>query len=185
MAILPTRTSSDTNSSADINELSSEALDKGGTSQLSALTAEASPASGDLFLMEDGGTGVLKKVDTDNMPGGGGGGGVGQLVFYVKGNAYVDTSVLQALMGGSATPSKVRAYADTAPVGAALEIDFNKNGVSIMNTVLSIAAAANAGTSTDFTGSPTFAAGDRISVDIDQVGSSTAGGDDLMITIEF
>ena len=72
MAILPTRTSADTNASADINELSTEALDKGGTSQLSALSEEASPGSGDWFIMEDAGTGALKKVDSDNMPGSGG-----------------------------------------------------------------------------------------------------------------
>lgn len=68
--INPTRTSADPVSSADTNELSSEALDKGGAGELAALTEDTTPASGDLFLMEDGATGALKKVDTDNMPGG-------------------------------------------------------------------------------------------------------------------
>lgn len=111
--------------------------------------------------------------------------GVAQVIFYIKGNAYVDTKVVQALMGESGTITKVRAYADTAPDGADLEIDFNKNGVSIMNTVLTVEDGANAGNSTDFTGTPSVVEGDRISVDIDQVGSTTAGGNDLMIAIEF
>lgn len=68
MAILPTRTSADVNAAGDINTLSTEALDKGGTSQLAALTAEGTPATGDLFLLEDAATGALKKVAKDNMP---------------------------------------------------------------------------------------------------------------------
>jgi hypothetical protein len=108
-----------------------------------------------------------------------------QMTFYIKKNAYVDTSVLQGLMGSTVTVSKVRAYATIAPDGADIEIDFNKNGVSFMNTVLTIADGANAGTSTDFSGTPSLIPGDRISIDIDQVGSTTPGGNDLMVTLEF
>lgn len=59
MAILPTRTSADVNAAGDINELSSEALDKGGTSQLSALTEIINPAKDDIVLVEKASDGSL------------------------------------------------------------------------------------------------------------------------------
>lgn len=117
MAILPTRTSADSNSSADINELSTEALDKGGTSQLSALTEEASPGSGDWFLMEDGGTGALKKVDSDNLPGSGGGSTQPDPVFPAGSFDYPTSNPapLEVINSGSITNVRLlgQAFDDT------------------------------------------------------------------------
>lgn len=78
---------------------------------------------------------------------------------------------------------KVKLYARTAPVGAALIVDVNKDGTTIFTTQgnrPSIADGANTGDS----GTPdvtTLSEGDRLDVDIDQVGSGTAGSD---LTIE-
>lgn len=78
---------------------------------------------------------------------------------------------------------KVKLYARTAPVGAALIVDVNKDGTTIFTTQgnrPSIADGANTGDS----GTPdvtALAEGDRLDVDIDQVGSTTAGSD---LTIE-
>lgn len=45
-----------------------------GTGPINGLTAETTPVSGDFFLMYDTSAGALRKVDSDNLPGGGGGG---------------------------------------------------------------------------------------------------------------
>lgn len=69
--ILPTRTTADTNAPADINTLSERAIDYQGTEQITQLTAETSPATGDFFIMERATDGALRKVTAANMPGSG------------------------------------------------------------------------------------------------------------------
>jgi hypothetical protein len=71
------------------------------------------------------------------------------------------------------------AAAGTAPTGASLIVDVNKNGVTIFTTQANrptITAGSNGGTlaTPDVT---TLADGDYLTVDIDQVGSSIAGAD--------
>lgn len=67
---------------------------------------------------------------------------------------------------------------DVAPTGAALQIDINKNGTSIFSTVLSIDAtetsSLTAATAAVIT-TEDWAAGDILTVDIDQIGSTLAG----------
>lgn len=65
----------------------------------------------------------------------------------------------------------------TAPTGAALIVDINKNGTTIFSTRPEIAAAATSGGGSAVLSVTTLAAGDLITVDIDQVGSSVAGSD--------
>lgn len=65
----------------------------------------------------------------------------------------------------------------TAPTGAALIVDINKNGTTIFSTRPQIAAAATSGGGSAVLSVTTLAAGDLITVDIDQVGSSVAGSD--------
>jgi hypothetical protein len=75
------------------------------------------------------------------------------------------------------TIDKVYVYVQTAPVGAAIIVDVNKNGTTIFTTQANrpqIAAGANA----DESGTPdvtSLAKNDRVDVDIDQVGSTTPG----------
>tara|TARA_B100000029_G_scaffold467972_1_gene504597 strand:+ start:801 stop:1202 length:402 start_codon:yes stop_codon:yes gene_type:complete len=68
-------------------------------------------------------------------------------------------------------------YAETAPTGAALIVDIEKNGTSIYSTKPQFAASATALTAgtlkTD--GTEDFAAGDRITFKVTQIGSSAAG----------
>lgn len=65
----------------------------------------------------------------------------------------------------------------SAPVGASVILDVNKNGTTIFGTqanrptVAAAAVSATAGAHSV----KTFAAGDVITVDVDQVGSDTAG----------
>lgn len=82
--------------------------------------------------------------------------------------------------------SNVRAYVDTAPVGADIIIDVNRNGSTIFTTQANrprITAGNNydAASTPDLTG---LAAGDYVTIDIDQIGSSVAGSY-LTVQVEF
>lgn len=86
----------------------------------------------------------------------------------------------------AATILGVTAIVNTAPSGAAIIIDLNINGVTAYTTQANrptIAAGANASTETvpDVTA---IAAGDYLTVDIDQVGS-TAAGADLTVVVRY
>lgn len=71
-------------------------------------------------------------------------------------------------------------YAKTAPTGADLIVDINKNGTSIWNSTqanrLKLVATNSSGTATSFD-TTTVAEADRITIDIDQVGSTISGQD--------
>ena len=76
------------------------------------------------------------------------------------------------------TLSDVRASVGTAPVGATIEVDINESGVSVLSTVISIDASEK--TSTTAAAPPVISDADladdaEITIDIDQVGSTTAG----------
>lgn len=74
--------------------------------------------------------------------------------------------------------------AKTAPTGAALITDVNVAGTSLWATTQAnrptIAAAATSGTGTAFD-TTTLTAGDVLTLDIDQVGSTVAGGQATLI----
>ena len=109
------------------------------------------------------------------------------LLFRVTGAASVSTKVAQALMPSAATISYVKVYSDTAPVGSDLIVDVNKNGVTIF-TVQSKRPQVADGSNADNSDTPDIVAlveDDRVSVDIDQIGSGTAGGNDLLISVVF
>lgn len=76
------------------------------------------------------------------------------------------------------TLSEVRASVTAAPTGAAIEVDINEGGVSILSTVLSIDATEKTSTTaaTAAVISDSSLADDaEITIDIDQVGSTIAG----------
>lgn len=113
------------------------------------------------------------KQYVDNKPS-----GAGDIRFLVQGDAMVANKVVQALCGTALTYTKLLAYADTAPAGAGLSIRINKNGTQA--ATLSIPAGSNSASATV---SIAVAQGDRISLDITAVGSTTPGGNDLMVTL--
>jgi hypothetical protein len=81
----------------------------------------------------------------------------------------------------------VRASVNTAPTGASLIVDVNKNGTTIYTTQANRPTAAIASTTLTPAGAPdvtTFVDGDVLSIDVDQIGSGTAGAD-LDLTIEY
>jgi hypothetical protein len=106
-------------------------------------------------------------------------------IVFNLGLAAVGTKLAQALVPAALTISLVKIYADTAPTGAALIVDVNKNGTTIFTTQGNRPQIAIGGHADD-SGTPNvvnLAVGDRLSVDIDQVGSTVAGGDDLLVVV--
>lgn len=107
-----------------------------------------------------------------------------QISFCFKGLAYVLTKVQGAVMATSGTFGKAYLYSDVAPTNT-LAVDINKNGTTIFTTQTK-RPMITAGNNSDESDTPdvlTFAKGDRITWDIDSVGTATAGGNDLMLTI--
>lgn len=86
----------------------------------------------------------------------------------------------------AATISEVRMVVGTAPSGASLICDVNKNGTTIFTTQANRPTiSSNQTTSPAATPAVTaVAAGDVLSVDIDQVGS-TVPGSDLTVVISY
>jgi hypothetical protein len=80
----------------------------------------------------------------------------------------------------------VRAAVGTAPTGADLIVDVNKNGTTVYTTQANRPTISDGSTSSTETvpDVTAVAAGDLLSVDIDQIGSSAAGAD-LVVAIEF
>lgn len=76
---------------------------------------------------------------------------------------------------------------DTAPTGADLIVDVNRNGTTIFSDQSQrpkVAAAATFGGETFGMTTKTAAAGDRLTVDVDQVGSTVAGAE-LTVFIRY
>ena len=105
-------------------------------------------------------------------------------ITFNLGLATVGTKQAQALIPGTFTISKVIAYADTAPVGADLKVNIKINGSSLWDDAdrLIIANGLNSGSNSDLDHTA-LVEGNRITIDVDQVGSTTPGGNDLLVTI--
>lgn len=76
------------------------------------------------------------------------------------------------------TVTRVYASSKTAPAGSSLSFDVEDEGTSILNAVLSITAGNNNAETSTFASAATSYAlvkGDLLTIDIDAVGSSTAG----------
>ena len=100
--------------------------------------------------------------------------------FFKTGVLTVTTGTLRLPIDGTYTIVGTRLMVGTAPTGAALIVDINKNGTTIYSTQAnrpSIAAGANAGGPGVTPDVATLAVGDYLTVDIDQVGSTVAGSD--------
>ncbi len=107
-------------------------------------------------------------------------------VFPVTGTLATGTS-LTATLVVPATLTIVKAYVvvKTAPTGAAIIVDINKNGTSLWSVTpgnrVQIADGATTGYQTIFD-TTALAEGDLLTIDLDQVGSTTSGVD---LTIEL
>lgn len=105
--------------------------------------------------------------------------------FTKLGNLETGVNITLAILTPCAlTINHVRCYAKTAPVGSSIIVDINKNGTTIFTTQANrptISDGENKGSSSPTPDVTSLAEGDVITLDIDQVGSSTAGAD---LTVE-
>lgn len=107
--------------------------------------------------------------------------------FKVSGNISEATNVdLSWIAPVPLNIVEVYGYIRTPPVGLAALIDINKNGTSIFATRLTIADGANTGSqrAIRITGQPHLNINDRLDIDVDQIGSTTAGAN-LSVFIRF
>lgn len=98
--------------------------------------------------------------------------------FYLSGVLAIQANARSSIAHVALKASLVRLAVDTAPTGADLIVDIHKNGVTIFTTQANrpkIIAGASSGISVapDVT---EIAVGDKITLEIDQVGSTIAGG---------
>ena len=144
-------------------------------SRISDLTAATNASSGDEFVLVQGG--VTKKIDFDKLVGS----FPAELVIACSDETTdltTGTAKVTFRMPYKMNCTEVRANVNTAPVGSTIEVDINKNGASILGTVISIDASektSTTATTPPFVDTPTLEDDTEITIDIDQVGSSTAG----------
>ena len=106
------------------------------------------------------------------------------LVFAVVGTLTTGTDKAPTILAPcTLTIVKVKVVVKTAPTGAALIVDVNKNGTTIFTTQGGRPSIAIGGTTDDSDTPDVTALGetDKLTVDIDQVGSTIAGAD---LTVE-
>ena len=107
------------------------------------------------------------------------------LSFAVTGTLTTGTDKAPTIVAPCAlTITKVKLVVKTAPTGAAIIVDVNKNGTTIFTTQANRPQIA-AGETTGDSGTPdvtSLAEGDKLTVDIDQIGSTIAGAD---LTVEI
>lgn len=111
---------------------------------------------------------------------------VQEKVYTWPGDAVVDTGSIRIYFKRAATILNVYASASTAPTGASLIVDVNLNGTTIFTTQGNRPTIAISGFS-DMTAAPdvtAVSAGDYITVDIDQIGSTIAGAD-IVVGVEY
>jgi hypothetical protein len=126
-----------------------------------------------------------KKIPwSDEVPSGSTGTNKTTLTFAVVGTLTTGTDKAPTIVAPcTLTIVKVKIVVKTAPTGAALIVDVNKNGTTIFTTQGGRPSIA-IGETTDDSDTPdvtALAETDKLTIDIDQVGSTVAGAD---LTIE-
>lgn len=101
----------------------------------------------------------------------------------VDGIQTVRTGALRWYPPSACTLVSCTAFVGTAPTGAAMTVDVNKNGTSVLASGLSISAGSNSSTVTTPT-TTAMSTTDYLTVDVDSIGS-TEPGRDLTVRIVY
>lgn len=133
-------------------------------------------SDGLLYLMDDGGNVVSLAAETVER----------YFTLTVSGDLTVDPGVLRLynLTGAALTISKVHLAVNTAPTGADILVDVNEDGTTIFTNQANrptVAISAFTGETTTIDDA-SWADGNYIQVDVDQIGSTIAGSD-LTVTV--
>ncbi len=109
----------------------------------------------------------------------------GGMAFFIPGTAVAGAKQAGAIAASNFTIHHVEFYMDTAPTGQSAIIDFNINGVTAFTTQAN-RPTITAGTKVGSRVVPdivAISAGDILTVDYDQVGSTVAGGNPTLVTV--
>lgn len=101
-------------------------------------------------------------------------------VFTYTGTLAVATGVARLYFEETLTIKSVRASVGTTPAGSTIIIDVNKNGSTIFSTQANRPTIAIAGSTSGLItnmNTTSIVSGDYLTIDIDQVGSTSAGAD--------
>lgn len=99
-------------------------------------------------------------------------------VWFISGTVATGTEQAATFrVKRASTVEDVELHAKTGPVGAALIVDINEAGVSLFSTNPRIADGATVEDDNHVFSDTELAAGAEVTLDIDQVGSTTAGAD--------
>lgn len=153
---------------------------------ISGLTADASPdKDADYLVTYDASATTHKKVLITDLPL-----QVDQhfMARVVEATTNVSTGSnkmgrIYAPPGTSFTVIAAKAYVDTAGTTGATVIDVNKNGTTIFSANLSIASGGNGSTGGTLSGTPTFADGDYLTIDVDSVSTTPPKG--LQVVVQL
>lgn len=107
--------------------------------------------------------------------------------FAAEGTLSVKVGKGRMVLPFAATLLGITPMLDTAPTGASVILDVNKNGTTIFTTQgnrPTIAAGSNGGTEVTNMDVTAVAAGQYLTVDFDQVGSTVAGAD-LVLAVRY
>lgn len=108
-----------------------------------------------------------------------------ELVICLAGAASVGANKASWYPQHNFLITRVSVYSTDAPTGASLIVDCNRNGTTIFTDQAKRPQVA-AGENSDDSDTPDvtrISIGNRVTFDNDQVGSGTAGGNPLMITL--
>lgn len=105
------------------------------------------------------------------------------LRFTLQGVPIVGTKVVQAVTTKTQTFTSIICYSDVQPTSANLIFLVKKNGT--LAATCTLTASTNSTLGVVWASGSSFAvvSGDRVSIDITQIGSGVAGGNDLLIGI--
>jgi len=148
-------------------------------SELDAITAVHNTDLLDISTDAGGSTYVSKKITVQAFAASS---GLAMLTFVLAAGTTLTAGVGKARITIPYNATILKAYivAGTGPVGASVILDINQNGTSIWNSTpanrLTIADGSTTGSQTAFD-TATIIEGDILTVDVDQVGTTTAGGD--------
>lgn len=92
--------------------------------------------------------------------------------YSYSGNLAVSTGTERFYAFSAATCSEINAYIGTAPVGSDVIFNVKKNGSTVDTITISDGNTSSTNSSTS-----SYSKGDYLTVDITQIGSSTAGAD--------
>lgn len=157
----------------------------GGAAETKYFKIRAKSIHGEYSTTPDSGFTLANSSTVDPLAGGTP--SVIEQTFTYQDTLAVYTGDKRWYINGTGTIDFVRASVNTAPTGSSIIVDVNKNGTTIFTTQANRPTIAASGFTSGLVTNmniTSVAAGDYITIDIDQVGSSTAG-EDLTVQIRI